>query len=207
MSATAALQATWSETLVAADLTDPDGLSWTELVTLYGGPGRLYHNLAHVAACLAHLAGTDHDRPPLRLALFYHDAIYDTRREDNEEASARLAEKRLTQMGAPDQLIRTVAALILATTHEAATEDAERGLLCDIDLATLGGPEPEYQAYAEAIRREYAWVPEADYRTGRSRVLRSFLARDRIYQTGPFHHLEAAARRNLAHELAKLASP
>ena len=204
MSAPSSLQASWTATLAQAGLADPEGRCWSELEVLYGAADRHYHTLDHVAACLTHLAGTERDHAPLRLALFYHDAVYDTHRHDNEEASARLAERRLEQMGAEAHLLETVVTLILATTHRDEPAGPDAALLCDIDLATLGSSEPGYRAYAEAIRREYAWVPDEDYRAGRSRVLNSFLARDRIYHTEPFHSLEAPARSNLERELATL---
>ena len=55
------------------------------------------------------------------------------------------------------------------------------------------------------MRREYAFLPEPDWRRGRSRVLRMFLDLPRIYLTDAFHdRLEARARRNLAGALARL---
>jgi predicted metal-dependent HD superfamily phosphohydrolase len=59
-------------------------------------------------------------------------------------------------------------------------------------------------AYAHAIRQEYAWVPEADFRTGRRRVLESFLQRERFYFTAGMRDREPAARQNLAAELQSL---
>ena len=75
-------------------------------------------------------------------------------------------------------------------------------MLIDSDLAILGASESAYQAYANQIRQEYAWVPETDYRMGRRKVLERFLARPRI-----FHYLadlEASARRNIAAEISRL---
>jgi predicted metal-dependent HD superfamily phosphohydrolase len=95
------------------------------------------------------------------------------------------------------------AALILKTKTHVAGDDADAQVLLDADLAILGASEAEYQAYAENIRREYAWVPEADYRKGRRQVLHNFLTRPRIYHF--LSHLEQPARRNLADEIARLA--
>ena len=65
----------------------------------------------------------------------------------------------------------------------------------------------EYRAYAEAIRREYAFVPDQLYRPGRRRALEGFLARERIYLTDRLGALwERAARTNLAGEIAELVS-
>ena len=89
--------------------------------------------------------------------------------------------------------------MILTTKTHDAVDDPDAQVLLDADLAVLGASEADYRVYAEAIRREYAWVAEADYRVGRRRVLESFLARPRIYHL--LVDLEAPARRNLAAEI------
>jgi predicted metal-dependent HD superfamily phosphohydrolase len=88
-------------------------------------------------------------------------------------------------------------------THDAG-DDADAQVLIDADLAILGADEPAYRTYAEQIRQEYAWVPEPEYWIGRRRVLQKFLDRPRIYHI--LSHLEAAARHNLAAEIARLAA-
>jgi predicted metal-dependent HD superfamily phosphohydrolase len=75
-------------------------------------------------------------------------------------------------------------------------------VLLDADLAILGASEIDYQAYAVSIRREYAWVPEPEYRKGRRQVLERFLTRPRIFHF--LSHLEEPARRNLVAEIARL---
>lgn len=77
--------------------------------------------------------------------------------------------------------------------------------MTDIDLAILGAPQARFDEYEDQIRREYAWVPEADFRAGRARILESFLARPRIFQTRHFNaRLEESARENMARSLARL---
>ena len=102
--------------------------------------------------------------------------------------------------------MREVERLILATRHGASPADADSdpdlALLLDLDLSILGADRATYATYAEAIRREYAIVPDAIYRPGRRRVLTEFLARPRIYATPvDLHDLwETAARTNLEWE-------
>jgi len=181
-----------------------------ELVAAYAEPHRHYHTLDHIAALLRlldeHGAGAT-GRDAIRLAILFHDAIYDPARQDNEAASAAMAQRRLSDLGFPQPVIVKVERLILATRHgiETPAGDADLDLLVDLDLAVLAAPEAEYRAYADAIRREYAIYPDAVYRPGRRRVLESFLARDRIYRSERLRALwEASARANLAREIAEL---
>jgi predicted metal-dependent HD superfamily phosphohydrolase len=79
-------------------------------------------------------------------------------------------------------------------------------VLLDADLTILTANEADYDTYAAAIRREYAWVSDADFRAGRCCVLERFLARRSIYCTPMMRqHAEARARANLARELVQLA--
>jgi predicted metal-dependent HD superfamily phosphohydrolase len=184
-----------------------------ELMRAYAQSGRHYHNLDHIAALLELLdrhGDSVRNRDALELAILFHDAVYLPARADNEAASAALARERLTHLGVSEEMIGEVERLILATRHGApsagADSDPDLALLLDLDLSILGADRATYAAYAEAIRREYAIVPDAIYRPGRRRVLTEFLARPRIYATPHLHDLwEPAARANLEWECAALA--
>ena len=182
-----------------------------ELVQAYSEPHRHYHTAEHVASLLQLLEEHGRvvlDRNAIALAILCHAAVYDPARHDNEQASADLAGERLAPLGFPDQLIGKVKRYILATQHgqSAATiKDADLALLLDLDLSILAAAPEAYRAYAQAIRREYAHVPDMLYRLGRRRILQGFLARERIYRTDRLHRLwEAQARANIAGEMAGL---
>ena len=177
----------------------------------YAEPVRAYHNADHIRALLQGLYATGATRSPaLLLAILYHDVIYDPRRTDNETASAAFARAALGSLGVDAALISRVEDLILATRHGAATSiaaDTECELLLDLDLAILGAGRDAYNDYAKAIRTEYAHVPDALYRNGRTQVLRGFLDLSVIYRTPTFRAAcEPAARANLAAEIATLAA-
>jgi predicted metal-dependent HD superfamily phosphohydrolase len=136
--------------------------------------------------------------------------VYDTQREDNEARSAALAEAQLAGM-ASDERIARIAAMIRATAGHAmpdvidAAARQDCALFLDMDLAILGSPEADFDAYEAAVRREYGWVTEPQWRQGRRAVLAAFLARPAIYSTARFRAShEAAARRNLARAIARL---
>ena len=175
---------------------------YRDLVVRYSEPQRAYHTLDHVADCLRRL---DEVRPLLarpaeaELALWFHDAVYDPRRADNEEQSAALAAGALRAAGVGAGVVERVASLIRLTSHPAAEVTGDGTIVCDIDLAILGAPPERFEQYDAAIRREYAWVPEEMFRRERARVLAGFLARPRIYHTPTFADaLEQQARANLS---------
>lgn len=183
-----------------------------DLLARYGEAHRAYHDLSHIAQCLGELdsardlAGDD---TAVELALWYHDAIYDPRANDNERRSAALFLDQATRLGLADDKRRHVARMIEATAHGQTGPDAgaapDTALLLDIDLSILGQAEPVFDRYEEGVRFEYTWVEPERFIAGRRRILVSFLARDRLFATAHFRsRYEVTARRNLARALAAL---
>ena len=186
-----------------------------ELAALYQAADRHYHGLAHIEAMLALAAEYRHllhDPEAVEAAIWFHDAIYDSRAKDNEAKSAELAEKRLAGRVGPHRLARVAAMISATATHqlppfrdENALDDA--ALLLDMDLATLGAEPAVFDAYEKAVRREYGWVEEPMWRAGRSAVLQNFIARPHIFNTQIFRdRFEARARENLDRSLRALQS-
>ena len=172
------------------------------LLAAYAEPHRAYHDFAHIRACLRELdaisASATHPEE-VEAALWFHDAIYDPARDDNEERSAEWAARTLREQEIEATIIRRVGEMVRATRHHSSPQTADEALLLDIDLAILGADAARFRSYDAGIRQEYAWVPERDYRAARHRVLRGFLARSPIYQTEVMRaRYEASARRNLA---------
>jgi predicted metal-dependent HD superfamily phosphohydrolase len=181
------------------------------LVAAYSAPERHYHNLEHLGEMFkvaGRLAVHTDDVAALQLAIWFHDAVYDPRANDNEFRSGELAVDLLGPIGVPASTIERVVRLIHATTHHDANlppPDRDTATLLDADLAILGATEDRYARYASAIRKEYAWVPDPDYQKGRSSVLSRFLARPRLFcHTIMFEEGEARARANMTAELQQL---
>ena len=172
-----------------------------ELSDRLAEPWRVYHGADHVRASLAEFDRVEYQaRLPnaLQWAIWFHDAIYDPRRHDNEERSAEWACRVAAEAGLPKDFQDGVKSMILATKHDAPPANHDDELMVDIDLAILGQPAAKFDGYDAAIRQEYAHVPEAEYRAGRAKVLKSFLTRPHIYFTAPFRgRYEGMARANL----------
>jgi predicted metal-dependent HD superfamily phosphohydrolase len=184
-----------------------------ELVHAYSAPDRHYHNLGHVEALLGLMRDNLtflSDPAAIEAAVWFHDAIYDTHRNDNEARSADLARERLSDTAAAEQMDRIVAMISATANHTLPSFPDERAasdcaLFLDMDLAILASPAAPFAAYEAAVRREYGWVPEPMWIAGRRRVLEGFLARPNIYASPQFRaRCEAAARRNLNQALAAL---
>lgn len=181
------------------------------LVERYGEAHRRYHNREHVLAVLADAELLAEqmgvaERAELQLAVCAHDVVYDGAPGEDERASAAWARQALRDAGVTVDVAERVAALVLATIdHVAAADDVVGQILLDADLAILAAPAERYDAYARAVRQEYAAVTDELWQLGRGAVLQQLLDKERLYLTPAAHaRWEAAARANLHRELATL---
>jgi predicted metal-dependent HD superfamily phosphohydrolase len=182
-----------------------------ELWARWSEPHRRYHTRTHLRAVLDavdELAAEAGDATAVRLAAWFHDAVYDGRPGWDEERSAQLAQARLPACGVPSGQVAEAARLVrLTAAHDRLRDgDANGAVLCDADLAVLG--RPGYEEYARAIRQEYAHVPDEAFRKGRAQVLRRLLAVPALYRTPRARRLwQERAVRQLTAELAALTAP
>ena len=202
---TVALRASWSDAWRALGASADDALL-AELLARYAEGQRAYHTLQHLGECLVHLARERDgaERPAeVALALWFHDAIYDVHRHDNEARSADWARQAARRAGLAPEVAERLHALVMATRHDAQPVGADARLLVDIDLAILGATPARFAEYERQIRIEYAHVPPAVFEPRRCQILGGFLARDPLYLTAPMRtRLEAAARANLGRAVA-----
>lgn len=194
----------------ADDFTLQDSGKIFELLTeLYSEKHRAYHNLSHIKFLLELFEKFGEfidDKTCVFFSIWFHDAIYDPQNNDNEKKSAELAVSSLRKILLPEAKISKIEKIILATEkHSAENLDADGKLFLDFDLATLGAETKVYAEYAKAIRKEYSFVSEEDYKNGRGRVLQNFLKRDFIYLTDFMREkFETKARRNIKNEISEL---
>lgn len=179
----------------------------TDLERRWAEPHRVYHARAHLTEVLEVLdalqdAGEPFDGDVVRTAAWFHDAVYDPRRADNEERSAELALNLLSERDDPHEVARLVR---VTRTHDVAADDPDAAALCDADLAVLGRDPARYSRYTDEIRREYAHVTDTDFAHGRATILAALLSRAYIYTTPSARTWwESAARTNLSAELTRL---
>ena len=176
---------------------------WNEIERNYTAPSRHYHNLEHLENMLAELEevkGEVENMDTLVFALFYHDVVYNAKKNDNEHQSALFLEKSLTKTSFPHS--KEAMLQIELTKEHLLSDDHDTNILLDLDLSILGAPPEVYTRYAENIRKEYQMYPDFMYRTGRKKVLKSMLELPALFKTDFFKtRYEEAARENLRREI------
>lgn len=175
-----------------------------KLRNLYAEKHRFYHTITHIETLLSlYDSIAPKSDPIMELAIWFHDCIYQARAKDNELQSAKYFESTLGKQissGAASSIFD----LILATRHLEETPTGSKAqLIVDLDLSTLGSTPTEYDAYQAAIRKEYAFASDTEYKKGRTAVLEHFLSQ-KIFKTSSFDKFEKQARLNIAQELQQL---
>lgn len=176
--------------------------------SLYAHPPRPYHNLTHISACLDLLdrcRSLTQQPDAIELALWMHDCVYVPGRKDNEERSAQIARVFARELNVAPAQAAAIEAWILATRHTQPPASPDEALVLDIDMAILASPADVYDAYTNAIRREFALATDEQFKAGRAAFLKSQLAQPAVFFTPALKaELEPPARANMERELAAL---
>lgn len=179
----------------------PSEQCYKALLGAYSEPHRHYHTTEHIDAMLAHLdsvQGLAEHPAELELAIWFHDAIYNTYSTHNERDSADWAKRFLSKAGYSKAGIERVYKLIMATLHNVETTGPDESLIVDIDLTILGAPFKIYEQFENNIRKEYRLIPAIIYRRKRKEILKGFLNKKVIYNTDYFRaKYEQTARKNI----------
>ncbi len=179
---------------------------FAEVTAAYREPHRRYHTLQHLGECIAlfeRFGAVAAHPAEVEVCLWFHDAVYDVKRSDNEARSADWLREAALADGVTAGVAERACALVLATRHDALPSGADQALLVDIDLAVLGADEARFDEYERQIRAEYDFVPAPTFAARRRSILAALLSRPRIYSTSRLHDLlEQRARRNLARSIA-----
>lgn len=194
---------------------------WSELEKLYREKHRAYHRLKHIGQFLDYLhrfcASKSGARPGLaqRIAVFYHDAIYDPTRKDNEYRSWLMAKAFIESVIADSvlraQLLRDVEGFIMATASHvdkhavSGVKQEELDLFLDCDLLILASSPRAYDVYCRQIRFEYSHFSDVDYRAGRKAFLSKFVEVPVLFRTAAVKaYADKRARDNMRRELKQL---
>ena len=199
------LRASWDRALNRSGAQTDSNKLFDQLIACYLEPHRKYHTLQHLTECIESFEKAQQLAEHLEeveIALWFHDAIYNTKRNDNEEQSANWAGQALTASLWDEESVARVTDLVRVTQHTGLPVTSDQQLLLDIDLSILGAAENRFAEYEQQIRAEYAFVPGWIFRRKRRAILQKFLDRPRIYNTTYFYtSLEQQARENLRHAI------
>jgi predicted metal-dependent HD superfamily phosphohydrolase len=207
MSQTKNMEIRWENLMDALKL-PKHGEELRRLAEAYAQKGRHYHTLDHIRFCLEQL---DHfrkfaRRPALiELAIWYHDAVYDTRGTESEIKSAQLFERFAAKVGLDVRSTSFVSATICATTHK--EEDLyyhpDCFLMLDIDLLPLSKPAEQFDADTRAYRKEFKHLSDEAFNARSNGFLQSLHDRFPIYRNEwVLEEFEAKAQANLNRVLA-----
>lgn len=153
---------------------------------------RAWHGPNHLLAMLNGLAtGRDgEEKDTLLIAALYHDAVYDSRARDNEEASAALL---LTHAADPhSRVIAGAVEIILASKWAEPPQTPLVEAFFTLDAWQLSGecPLSERAGYEQAIFREYQWVDWATYKQKRAEFLAGWARKFPAHRRGVDECLE-----------------
>ncbi len=202
------LESSWTRCWHALNAAGDGTILMQKLLAAYQEPSRSYHTLQHLSECISLL---DKNRQfaihpgEVEIALWFHDAVYDATKSDNEAKSAAWATEELTAVGVNRDAIHRIAKLILATGHQLLPQGQDQQLLMDVDLSILGADRARFIEYEKQVRAEYHWVPEELFSSKSEQSYASVLTRNFIYNTPNIRlAYENSARENLAYSLAVL---
>lgn len=186
------------------------------LLSRWLDPARHFHNLRHLGDVLSRvdeLSQETHDPDLVRLAAWYHGAVFDAAEKvayaqkggEDESASAAMAVEQLGALGIPEASTRRVAHLVNALVrHKPDVSDFDCAVLCDADLAVLASEPQRYKEYMQNVRDEYAHIPRCDYIRARIAILTKLLRRRTLFSSPLGSAWEEPARQNVAAELQRL---
>ncbi len=186
------------------------------LIARWQEPGRFHHGLSHLIEVLQRvdtLAEETHDPDAVRLAAWYHGAIFDTslvteyRRAAGEDkaASAELARTELSAIGVPEAMVDRITTMILTLRgHASECTDIDCQALSDADLGSLAVEPQKFRAYRDNVRKEFAHLDVLDYVEARIAIITKLLGRNHLFASPMAAVWEDAARENLAAELSRL---
>ncbi|MBN1175839.1 hypothetical protein JXA48_04305 [Candidatus Woesearchaeota archaeon] len=149
-------------------------------------PHRAYHNITHVSHMLDGLNNSEdiaEDKTAIKIAIWFHDAIYDPTKKDNEEKSAELAYNQCIDNGILEEESQKIKKLILATKHSTTPQTNDEKIIADLDLVVLGLDLKTFKIYSEALRKEYDFVGEVQYWKNRKIVFERFLEQEKLFYT------------------------
>lgn len=188
---------------LAGDNADPLGEA---LIRAWDEPQRRYHDPSHLVWLLEEAdrrAALIRDQRFVGYAIWFHDAVYQPGRPDNETLSADWA--RTSLVAEPELASRVAHVIDMTKNHAVGEADGDAALFLDMDIAILGAPWETYCAYAAAIRAEYPHINDAAFAAGRGAFLEGQIHHARTFRTDLYEgEIGERARANMRWEFEEM---
>jgi len=186
------------------------------IIDQYSSTDRHYHNFNHISKMLMNLnyfsSLNDIEKIKLRLAILYHDYVYDINSGTNEEDSVDafmddLMNNKIhykNKMVSISNIGASVMVMIMDTKDHIPRTKLSN-VLIDLDLWELADKD-QYKINSLLIEKEFSSIPYYEFIEGRILWLQEMLNKDQIYYTKycANNEFENRARENIKNELMEL---
>lgn len=191
-----------------------------ELMTLLSERSRIYHNFQHIQMMLRDLTSfiesskqelTKNQIDAIKLAIWFHHAVYDAYSKTNEEDSVELFASWFDSLEEKNcdenekELFANVVNMILTSKNPEKYDGTNLAMevFLDLDQAILGKPMFMFKNYFQGISLELYNTTNKVFSGRRKHFIEKITKRKTIYRTKYFQEkYEKTARENLATELA-----
>lgn len=148
----------------------------TKIYALWNDRTRFYHNLSHLKDVLAYIQRysyrlAEEEFSDLVLAAFYHDAIYDPKRDDNEDKSIALLKSHLLDLARFEK----IAGYIELTKHRRKPHFFKDELFWTADNQIFRKNFRAVLLWEKGIKKEFQYVGKEEYKKGRIAFLQTNL--------------------------------
>jgi len=139
-------------------------------------PHRYYHNIDHLILILKDIEKdidfkhlSIYEKHAILLAAFFHDAVYDPKKDDNEEKSVKIF--RFAFKNTDPKMTSTVSDLIMVTKYRKRPITKLKRILWDADNAGFKKGYSWLFKTEKLIQKEYSYLPKEKFREGKIKFL------------------------------------
>jgi predicted metal-dependent HD superfamily phosphohydrolase len=146
------------------------------LPNLWKDKKRFYHNTGHLIQIIQDIEKNMYfkelplyEKHTLLLAAFFHDAIYDPKKQDNEDASIRFLKSVYISKDA--KMLHVVCDLIETTKHRKRPIKKLQRIFWDADNSKFKGSYEDFFKVEKQLQREYSFMSKEEYKEKRLKFL------------------------------------
>ena len=147
-----------------------------ELPLRWSEKTRSYHNVNHLVNIIEDIEADPnfkflytYEKQALLLAAFFHDIIYDPKRQDNEDNSIKYFKQ--SYIGENTRMVELVTSLIETTKHRKKPTNNLKRIFWEADNSKFISSYDEFLNIEKLIRKEYSFVPPKEYKKNRIEFL------------------------------------